>query len=78
MSIEEQISFGLVLRSTTERGQAQLGIQKDSFSWGGYYGTTYWADPKERLVLSSFHATVSIKPWGNSEQIQGDGISDAD
>lgn len=21
-----------------------------SFAWGGYYGTTYWADPKEHLV----------------------------
>ena len=22
-----------------------------SFSWGGYYGTTYWADPKEKMVV---------------------------
>ena len=21
-----------------------------SFAWGGYYGTTYWADPKEKLI----------------------------
>lgn len=21
-----------------------------SFAWGGYYGTTYWADPKEKMV----------------------------
>jgi CubicO group peptidase (beta-lactamase class C family) len=20
------------------------------FEWGGYFGTTYWADPKERLI----------------------------
>jgi CubicO group peptidase (beta-lactamase class C family) len=24
---------------------------KGSFSWGGYYGTTYWADPKEKLIV---------------------------
>lgn len=21
-----------------------------SFAWGGYYGTTYWADPKEKMI----------------------------
>jgi len=24
---------------------------KGSFSWGGYYGTTYWADPKENMIV---------------------------
>jgi CubicO group peptidase (beta-lactamase class C family) len=42
--------FGLGFEITTERGQAQLGVSEGSFSWGGYFGTTYWADPKERLV----------------------------
>ena len=46
--------FGLGFEITTERGQAQLGISEGSFSWGGYYGTTYWADPKERLVCLLF------------------------
>ena len=22
-----------------------------SFSWGGYYGTNYWADPKANLIV---------------------------
>ena len=22
-----------------------------SFSWGGFFGTTYWADPKAKLVV---------------------------
>ena len=21
-----------------------------SFQWGGYFGTSYWADPKEKIV----------------------------
>jgi len=42
--------FGLGFQITTEEGQAQLGVSEGSFSWGGYYGTAYWADPKERLV----------------------------
>ncbi len=42
--------FGLGFEITTEYGQAQLGVSEGSYSWGGYFGTTYWADPKERIV----------------------------
>jgi len=42
--------FGLGFDIVSEKG-ANLGPQnKGSFSWGGYYGTTYWADPKAKLV----------------------------
>lgn len=46
--------FGLGFEITTAYGQAQLGVSEESFSWGGYFGTTYWADPKERLVCLLF------------------------
>jgi CubicO group peptidase (beta-lactamase class C family) len=46
--------FGLGFEITTAFGQAQLGISEGSFSWGGYFGTTYWADPKEQLVCLLF------------------------
>jgi CubicO group peptidase (beta-lactamase class C family) len=46
--------FGLGFQITTAEGQAQLGISKGSFAWGGYFGTTYWADPEERLVCLLF------------------------
>lgn len=37
--------------SLTSKKSAQLRMQSEgSFAWGGYYGTTYWADPKEQLV----------------------------
>ena len=42
--------FGLGFEITTERGQSVLGISRGSFQWGGYFGTTYWADPKEKIV----------------------------
>lgn len=42
--------FGLGFQVTTKQGQAVLGISEGSFSWGGYFGTTYWADPKEKIV----------------------------
>jgi len=42
--------FGLGFEIVTDKG-ANLGPKnKGSFSWGGYYGTNYWADPKAKLV----------------------------
>jgi len=29
-------------------------MSEGSFSWGGYFATTYWADPKEHLVCLLF------------------------
>jgi CubicO group peptidase (beta-lactamase class C family) len=46
--------FGLGFQITTANGQARLGVSEGSFSWGGYFATTYWADPKERLVCLLF------------------------
>ena len=46
--------FGLGFDITTVKGQSVLGITEGSFSWGGYFATTYWADPKERLVCLLF------------------------
>jgi len=42
--------FGLGFQITTARGQAVLGVSEGSFSWGGYFGTIFWADPKEKIV----------------------------
>ena len=67
--------FGLGFEITTKEGQAVLGISEGSFAWGGYFGTTYWADPKERLVCLLFMQQIASKSWRDPEQIQGDGVS---
>jgi CubicO group peptidase (beta-lactamase class C family) len=37
--------------SICSKKSANLNMRNEgSFSWGGYYGTTYWADPKEKLI----------------------------
>jgi CubicO group peptidase (beta-lactamase class C family) len=46
--------FGLGFQITTKEGQAELGVSEGSFEWGGYFGTIYWADPKEHLVCLLF------------------------
>lgn len=40
------LGFGITSASSAAKGPRNEG----SFSWGGYYGTTYWADPKAHLV----------------------------
>lgn len=42
--------FGLGFEIVTEMAANRNPKNKGSFSWGGYYGTTYWADPKEKMV----------------------------
>ncbi|HXB43324.1 MAG TPA: serine hydrolase domain-containing protein, partial [Puia sp.] len=38
-------NFGLGFEIVTEKGAAKSPWNKGSFSWGGYFGTSYWADP---------------------------------
>jgi CubicO group peptidase (beta-lactamase class C family) len=46
--------FGLGFEITTEAGEARLGVTEGSYSWGGFFSTTYWADPEEKLVCLLF------------------------
>lgn len=43
-------NFGLGFGITSAKSAARKARSEGSFAWGGYYGTTYWADPKERMV----------------------------
>jgi CubicO group peptidase (beta-lactamase class C family) len=42
--------FGLGFEIVTQKGSAKGPSSEGSFSWGGFFGTSYWADPKEHLV----------------------------
>ena len=43
-------NMGLGFGITSEKSAAKGPRNAGSFEWGGYYGTTYWADPKSKLV----------------------------
>jgi CubicO group peptidase (beta-lactamase class C family) len=43
-------NFGLGFEIVTDKGASNGPRSKGSFAWGGFFGTTYWADPKEHLV----------------------------
>ena len=45
---DDNLSPGFAL---TSKKSANLNMRSEgSFAWGGYYGTTYWADPKEKMI----------------------------
>ena len=56
--------FGLGFQITTAEGQTRLGLSEGSFAWGGYFATTYWADPKEKLVCLIF---MQQSPFSHGE-----------
>ncbi|MBN8673186.1 MAG: beta-lactamase family protein [Chitinophagales bacterium] len=43
--------FGLGFQIVTERGSARTPAQVGTFSWGGAFATSYWVDPKEKIVM---------------------------
>lgn len=43
-------NFGLGFGITSAKSAAKNARSEGSFAWGGYYGTTYWADPKTHMV----------------------------
>ena len=43
-------NFGLGFSIASEKSAAKKPRNAGTFAWGGYYGTTYWADPKAGLV----------------------------
>ena len=42
--------FGLGFAITSDKSASRLPVSQDSFDWGGFFGTTYWVDPKENVV----------------------------
>jgi CubicO group peptidase (beta-lactamase class C family) len=46
-----QDDFSLGFMITSEKSANLNFRNKGSFSWGGYYGTSYWADPKDKMVV---------------------------
>lgn len=43
-------NFGIGFEITSDKSAARMPRNAGSFSWGGYFGTTYWADPKAKMA----------------------------
>lgn len=51
--------FGLGFSITGAQEAARFPAQEGTFGWGGIFSTTYWVDPKEKIV-----AQIYSQVWG--------------
>jgi CubicO group peptidase (beta-lactamase class C family) len=56
--------FGLGFGITTDKGSAILPTQEGTFEWGGMFATTYWVDPKEKLI-GLVYRNIWPTSWGS-------------
>ena len=59
-----QPAFGLGFALETPDNDFRSVVTSGTFSWGGAFNTTYWADPKEKLIgliyTNTFQSTVRL------------------
>lgn len=64
--------FGLGFGITSAKNEAKGGNgSEDTFDWGGYFNTTYFADPKEKIIgilMKQTQGTVSDETSGYLRQ----------
>ena len=59
--------FGLTVAVRTSIGQSSVAGSVGEYNWGGYAGTKFWVDPKERLVpIMLIQAPLQSRNAGNS------------
>jgi CubicO group peptidase (beta-lactamase class C family) len=59
---DPKASYGLAFMVQTEKGEDQGGNGSNgTFSWGGYFNTQYFADPKEQIIGILLKQTQKIK-----------------
>ena len=55
--------FSLGFSVISQIGQMKGNGSAGRFSWGGYFNTNYWADPKEKLVGIIFTNMYNSPYW---------------
>ena len=50
LSLGRNAKFGLGFQVVTEADEARNTVSLGSFSWGGMFASSYWIDPKEKIV----------------------------
>lgn len=71
---------GLAFAVVTSKGHAKGGVGSEgTFRWGGYFNTTYWADPRENMIgilLKQTRGEVSDPSDWMFRQLVGAAIDD--
>ena len=50
--------FGLGFLIVTEKGAGKTMAQAGTYSWGGAFATSYWVDPKEKMVYLFYRQLI--------------------
>ncbi|MDP4265073.1 MAG: serine hydrolase domain-containing protein [Bacteroidota bacterium] len=58
--------FGLGFEIVSEK-TGDVPSQAGTFSWGGAYSTSYWADPKEKMVILFYRQLQRTTHWEPAE-----------
>ncbi|GLU52029.1 serine hydrolase domain-containing protein [Dyadobacter frigoris] len=59
--------FGLGFSIATEKEAARIPVSVGAFDWGGIFGTTYWADPKDKIVALLMTQKYPSSVWGEMQ-----------
>jgi CubicO group peptidase (beta-lactamase class C family) len=62
--------FGLGFGITTEKGSSIIPTPAGVFDWGGMFSTTYWADPKEKLIGLIYRNIWPTRHWQLSQKFK--------
>jgi CubicO group peptidase (beta-lactamase class C family) len=70
-SIQEGVGFGLDFAIVMDPTKAKLPDGKNSFYWGGAFGTWFWIDPTNDLIVVGMMQNVEgSRPTGGSPQVR--------
>lgn len=64
LTLGDDEKFGLGFAIATEKSSAKFPMQVGTFTWGGAFSTTYWVDPKEKIV-----GLLYRQMWGSHGEI---------
>ena len=59
--------FGLGFSIASAKEAARIPIPENTFEWGGIFGTTYWADPKNKIIGLLMTQKFPNSSWGEMQ-----------
>ena len=65
--VKSDQNYGLAFGLVTENGEAKGGQGSEgTFTWGGYFNTNYFADPKENIIGVIMKQTQKVNDGNHS------------
>lgn len=62
--------FGLGFEIVTDGGSARTMLSPGTFSWGGMFSSSYWMDPKEKIVAQFVLQQYPNSHWDITEKFK--------